>query len=132
MEITNDLNRWSDILNDHWLGSEDLSSLDSQLDDVLSLTRELLAWLDVLALLWLQQWFHEHLHKGVVRVLFDLGLVLLLRVQLFWFFGEFVDRNLSDNETEVLCLWFTDLVLLVGRSGDVSLVREFELSLHVV
>ena len=65
---------------------------------MLSFARELTSWFDILALLWLQQRFNEHLAKSVIRVFINLSVVLILRVQLLRFFGEFVDRDLSDDQ----------------------------------
>lgn len=61
MDVSHDLGRWSDLLDDDGLRGEDIGYLVGKFDDVLSLARELTSGLDVLALLWLQEWFDEHL-----------------------------------------------------------------------
>ena len=65
---------------------------------MLSFAWELTTWFNVLALLWLQERLNEHLAKSVIWVLINLGVILLLRVQLLWLFGKFVDRDLPDNQ----------------------------------
>lgn len=59
-------------------------------------------------------------------------MVLVLRIELFGLLSQLIDGDLPDNEREVFSLGIVDCVLLVGRSGDMCLVRKFELSLHVV
>jgi hypothetical protein len=65
---------------------------------MLSFAWELTTWFNVLALLWLQERLNEHLAKSVIWVLINLGVILLLRVQLLWLLGKFVDRDLPDNQ----------------------------------
>jgi len=98
---------------------------------MLSFAWELTTWFNVLALLWLQERLNEHLAKSVIWVLINLGVILLLRVQLLWLLGKFVDRDLPDNQREIFGLGI-DFVRLDLRGSDMSLVREFELSFHVV
>jgi hypothetical protein len=69
---------------------------------VLSLARKLTTWLNILTLLWFQQWLEEHLAKSIVWIFINLRRILLLRVQLLWFLSELIDGNLSYNEREIL------------------------------
>jgi len=98
---------------------------------MLSFAWELTTWFNVLALLWLQERLNEHLAKSVIWVLINLGVILLLRVQLLWLLGKFVDRDLPYNQREIFRLGI-DLMWLDLRGSDMCLVREFELSFHVV
>lgn len=131
MDISNNLSWRSNFLDNNWLGSKDVGYLICKLNDMLSFARELTSWFDVLALLWLQQRLNEHLAKSVIRVFINLSVVLILRVQLLRFFGEFVDRDLSDDQREIFRLDI-NLVRLDLRGSDMSLVRELKLSLHIV
>lgn len=54
VDITNNLDWWSDFLNHNWLSSQDLCAFVCQLDNVLSLAWELTTWFDVLTFLWFQ------------------------------------------------------------------------------
>lgn len=95
MNVSHDLGWWSYLLDNDRLRGEDIGYLVGKLDDVLSLARELTSGLDVLALLRLQEGFDEHLAKCVIRVFINLCMVLLLWIQLLWFFCELVYRDLS-------------------------------------
>ena len=98
MDVSHDLGWWSDLLNDDRLRGKDIGYLVGKLDDVLSLARELNSRLNVLALLGLQEGLDEHLAECVIRVFINLCMVLLLWIQLLWFFSELVDRDLSNYE----------------------------------
>jgi hypothetical protein len=102
VDISDDLDWWSDLLDHNWLSGENLSAFIGQLDDMLPLAWELSAWLDVLALLGLQKRLQKHLAQGVIWVFINLRMVLLLRVQLFRLLREFINRDLSDDQTEIL------------------------------
>ena len=54
MDVSYDLDWWSNLLDDNWLSSQDLGTLVGKLNDVLSLAWELSTWLDFLTFLWLQ------------------------------------------------------------------------------
>ena len=129
MDVSINLDWRSDLLDHDRLSSHDVSALSGQFDDVLSLAWELTSRLDVLALLGLEQRLQEHADKGLIRVLIDLGVVLVLGVQLLWLLGELVDGDLSNDQGKVLGLL---VLLLVGRGGDMSLVGKDKLSIHIV
>jgi hypothetical protein len=114
MEVSKDLHWWSDLLDHNWLSSKDLRDFICKLNNVLSLAWEISLWLNVLTLLWLEQWLQKHLAKSVIWVFINLGVVLLLGIQFLWFFSKFINRNLSNNQREVFGSGITDLVLLVG------------------
>lgn len=99
---------------------------------MLSLAWEFLARFDILTILWLEKRLQEHLTKRVIWIFIDLGMILLLRVELFGLLGKLVDRNLSHDQREVLSGRLVDLILLIGRSCNMGLIRQFKLSLHVV
>lgn len=101
MDVSNNLDWWSNLLDDNWLSSKDLGALIGQFNDVLSLAWELNSWLDVLTFLWLQERLQEHLAERVIWVLIDLGMILLLWVQLLWLLSELVNRNLSNDKREI-------------------------------
>jgi hypothetical protein len=122
VDVSDNLDWRSDLLNDDWLSSQDLSALIGQLDNVLPLAWELSSWLDVLTLLWFEQRLQEHLAKGVIWVLINLHMILLLRVQLLWFLSKLVYGNLSDNQTEIFGSRVVHLSVLNLGGGDVSLV----------
>lgn len=98
MDVSDDLDWWSDLLDHNWLGSKDLSTLISQFNNMLSLAWELSSWFDVLTLLWLKQRLQEHLAKRIIWIFVDLCMILLLRVQLLWLLSKLINRNLSDDE----------------------------------
>jgi len=98
VEVTNNFDWRSDVLHDDWLSGKDLCSLIGKLNDMLSLARELLTWLNILAFLGLEKRLQEHLAQSIIWVLIDLCVVLLLGVQLLGLLSKLVDRNLSDNE----------------------------------
>ena len=87
MNVSNDLCWWSDLLDHDRLRSEHIRDLISQFNDMLSLAWELTAWFDILSFLGLQKWLDEHLTKCVIWVFINLGMILLLRIQLLWLFG---------------------------------------------
>jgi len=80
-----------------------------------SFTWEWLSWLDVLSIFWLEERFYKHLTKSFIWVLIRNWLVHFLWVQSFVFFGKLVDRNLSNDEGEIL-----GVSILLG--SDVALV----------
>jgi len=102
VEITNNLDWWSDFLNHDWLSSQDLCAFVCQLDNVLSFARKLTTWLNLLTFLWFQEWLEEHLAKSVIWVFVNLGRILLLWVQLLWLLCELIDGNLSNDKREIL------------------------------
>lgn len=55
VNIPKDLDWRFDLLQDYWLGSNDLAELICQLNDVLVLAWELASWLQLLPFLWLEQ-----------------------------------------------------------------------------
>ena len=132
MDITNNLYWRSDLLDDDWLSSQDLGALVGKLNDMLSFAWELSSWLDILTLLWLKQWLQEHLTKGVIRVLVNLGVVLLLRVELLGLLSELVDGDLTNNQGEVLSCVVLDRCILDLRGSNMSLIRELEHPVHIV
>ena len=91
VNITNDFGRRSNLLDDDWLSCQDLSTLISKLNDVLSLAGELLARFDILTFLWLQKRLDKHLTKRIIRILINLGMILLLRIQFLGLFCQFID-----------------------------------------
>lgn len=102
VDITNNLDWWSDFLNHNWLSSQNLCAFVCQLDNVLSLAWKLTTWLNLLTFLWFQQWLEEHLAKSVIWIFINLGGILLLWVQLLWLLSKLVDGNLSNNKRKVL------------------------------
>jgi glutathionylspermidine synthase len=63
MDVSYNFDWWPDLLDDDGLGSQNLSALIGQLNNVLSLAWKLSSWLNLLALLWLQERFQKHLAK---------------------------------------------------------------------
>ena len=80
VDVTDNLDRWSDFFNNNWLSSEDMCTLICKFDNVLLLVWELSTRFDVLSIFWLQERFQEHLAKGVVRVFVNFSVILLLRI----------------------------------------------------
>ena len=68
--------------------------------------------------------------KCIIRILVNFCVVLVVRVQSFWLFGEFVDRNLADNQREILRLRLRLLMIRLRR--NVRLTRQMEHSIHIV
>lgn len=101
VNITNNLDWWSNLLDNDWLSSKNLSAFICQLNNVLSLAWELTTWLNLLTLLRFQERLEEHLAESVIWVLVNLGRILLLWIKLLWLFSELINRNLSNNKREV-------------------------------
>jgi len=101
VDVSNDLNWWSDLLDNDWLSCEDLSALVRQLNNMLPLAGELSSWLDILTFFWLQQRLNEHLTQSIIWILVDLGMILLLRVQFLWFLCKLVNGNLPNYQGKI-------------------------------
>ena len=131
-DITNDFYRRSDFLNNNWLSSQNLSTFVCQLENVFPLAWEFLSWFNFLSFLWLKKRFQEHLTQSVIWVFINFCMIFLLWIQFLWFFGQFINWNLSDDEWEVFSSRLIDLILLIRWSSNVSLIWKLELSLHIV
>lgn len=90
MDVANDLDWGSNLLDHDWLSSKNLGALVGQFDDVFSLAWEFSTWLDILAFFGLEQWLQEHLAEGIVWILVNFCVVLILRIQFFWFFSQLI------------------------------------------
>lgn len=134
MEIAENLDRRSNVLDDGRLGRKHLSALIGDLDDVLAFQRELGVRLDILTILGSQQRLKEQLTKCLIRVLVNLGTQLLLvGVQLLGLLGELVDGDLAHNEREVFGLRVLHVALVLRcLSGNMRLIRQLESAVHVV
>lgn len=132
VQVAKHFGRWSDVLDHDGLSSQHLENLTSELNDVLPLARELGIRLEFLAFLWFQERLEEHLAEGVVRVLVDLGVVPLVRVELLRLFGQLVNRDLSNNHREVLSVMLWNIATFGGLSSNHSMGSQLESLVHGV
>ena len=91
VNITNDLGRGSNLLDDDWLSCQDLGTLVGKFNDVLSLAGELLARFDILTFFRLQKRLDEHLTKRIIWIFINLGMILLLRIQFLGLLCQFIN-----------------------------------------
>ena len=132
MNITKDLAWWSDVLDDDRLSSKNLKALIGELNNVLSLARELGIRLDFLTLFGFQERLEEHLTQGIVRVLIDLNVVSLVRIELFWLLCKFIDGDLSNDHREVLSVMLWHIASLGTLSSNDSVSTKLESLVHSV
>ena len=130
VDVTEDLHGRSQVLDNDWLSGQNLRALVGELDDVLPLARELGVDLDLLTFLGFQQWLEEHLAQGIIRVLIDLGVQSLVRVQLLRLLSELIDRDLTHNQREVLRLMLTNILVLAALGSNDGMSTQLESPIH--
>jgi hypothetical protein len=91
MDVSNDLDWWSNLFDDNWLGSQDLSALIGKLNNMLSLAWEFCTWFYFLSFLWLQKGLQEHLAKRIIWIFIDLGVIFLLGVQFLGLLSKLIN-----------------------------------------
>jgi len=97
MNVPEYFNRWLQMLDQIWLGLENLSHLVRKVNDLLLLDGELLEGLDCfLAFLWLKKLLDEKGVQRLIMVLLDKrGLDIWSKLS--WLLLQLIDRYLADH-----------------------------------